>query len=78
MAAAPRPIALEMSRAGLGAFVAVNGDVQIGWCRRTARGWQVEDMDCNVLSGPFKHLDQAKRAGLDALAPEHSAENPGW
>jgi len=78
MAAASRSIVLEMSRGGLGAFVAVNGDVQLGWCRRTARGWQVEDMDCNVLSGPFKHLDQAKRAGVEALAPDSGAGNPGW
>jgi len=78
MPAVPHPIALEKCGAGLWAFVAVNGDVQIGWCRRTARGWQVEDMDCKVLSGHFKHLDQAKRAGVEVLAPESGDANPGW
>ena len=73
-----RPILLEKCGAQLWAFVAANGDVQIGWCRKTSGGWQVEDMDCKCLSGPFKRLDQAKRAGVVALGRLSSAPNPGW
>jgi hypothetical protein len=68
---------MEKCEAGLWAFVAVNGDVQIGWCRKTGEGWQIEDLDCKHLSGPFKNLAQAKQAGLTALAYLSGAGNPG-
>jgi hypothetical protein len=78
MTAVSRPISLEKCEAGLWAFVAINGDVQIGWCRKTPQGWQVEDMDCKCLCGPFKSLDQAKQAGTKALAHLAGVGNPGW
>jgi hypothetical protein len=73
-----QPVSMEKCEAGLWAFVAVNGDVQIGWCRKTGEGWQVGDMDCKHLSGPFKDLAQAKQAGLVALAHLSGAGNPGY
>lgn len=76
--AVPNPISLERFEAGLWAFVAVNGDVQIGWCRKTRQGWQVEGMDCRCLAGPFKTLDQAQRAGLNELSHLSGSSNPGW
>jgi hypothetical protein len=72
-----RPISIEKCKADLWAFVAANGDVQIGWCRKTGEGWQVEDMDCKRLSGPFKDLAKAKQVGLTALANLSGAGNPG-
>jgi hypothetical protein len=71
-------ISMEECGAGLWAFVAVNGDVQIGWCRKTSDGWQVEDMGGKYLSQPFKDLAQAKQAGLTALAYLSGSGNPGW
>jgi hypothetical protein len=72
------PIALEAFEPGLWAFVAVSGDVQIGWCRKVGREWFVEDMDMNALAGPFRTLDDAKRAGTRVLAGDAGASNPGW
>jgi hypothetical protein len=54
------PIVLERVEEGLWAFVAEDGDVQIGWCRKTAEGWSVEDMDSNRLAAPLKTRDQAE------------------
>ncbi|KAB0265540.1 hypothetical protein [Microvirga brassicacearum] len=63
---------------GLYASIAVNGDVQIGWCRRVPEGWCVEDMDCNRLMTPFPTKSDAEKAGYEALAHESGASNPGW
>lgn len=73
------PISLERLEAGLWAFIAVNGDVQIGWCRKTSQGWFVEDSDqCQQLAGPFKTRALAEEAGRKVLADQAGAWNPGW
>lgn len=54
-------------RTRLWAFVAVNGDVQIGWCRQASDGWRVEDMDGKRLAGPFKTRKLAEQAGVALL-----------
>jgi hypothetical protein len=68
---------VEQLEPGLWGFVAVNGDVQIGWCLIDG-GWYVEDIDENRLAGPFVNLNEAKRAGKVALAHLSGASNPGW
>lgn len=72
------PINAEKITANEFAFVAVNGDVQIGWCRMEANGWNVRDMDEMHLSGPFKDAMEAISAGKEALSDEGGASNPGW
>ena len=71
-------IAVERVESDLWAFVAVNGDVQVGWCRRTRDGWWVEDMDENRLAGPFEDRDEAERVGTIELSDLGGAANPGW
>jgi hypothetical protein len=56
----PFPIALERFEAGRHAFIALNGDVQIGWCVKCKAKWYIEDMDGQVLAGPFPTLRVAE------------------
>lgn len=72
------PISIEKAEPGLWAFVAVNGDVQIGWCRQAADGWHVEDMDGKRLGGPFKTRKLAEQAGVALLSHLAGSSNPGW
>ncbi|MRG54199.1 hypothetical protein GF108_01200 [Phyllobacterium sp. SYP-B3895] len=72
------PISLEKAEPGLWGFVAVNGDVQIGWCRQASDGWYVEGMDGKRLGGPFKTRKLAEQAGAALLARLAGSSNPGW
>jgi hypothetical protein len=73
------PIALRRFEAGRHAFLALNGDVQIGWCfRESPRAWIVTDVDDNRLAGPFPTLAEAEEAGIKVLQPWGGASNPGW
>jgi hypothetical protein len=71
-----KAIALKRLEAGRHAFIAVAGDMQVGWCIRREGGWHIEDMDCNRLAGPFKTLAAVTSAGQQVLAHEAGASNP--
>jgi two-component sensor histidine kinase len=72
-----QPITIERTEAGVYAFIAVNGDVQIGWCRKAHDGWCVEDTDNKRIGGPFKTLKDAKEAGFQLLRHLAGESNPG-
>ena len=72
---AAKAIALERFEAGRHAFVAVAGDVQIGWCIRRDGGWYIEDTDGHSIAGPFRTLASASTAGQEALAYETGETN---
>ena len=61
-------IALRRFKTGRHAFVAVAGDVQVGWCIKGDGGWYIEDMDYETLAGPFTTLAAASSAGEQVLA----------
>lgn len=71
-------IALKRFEAGRHAFMAVHGDVQIGWCVKRDSKWHIEDMDGQDLSGPFLSMRAAARAGANVLAEFAGESNPGW
>src|SRR5262245_22289299 len=52
-------IALRRFETGRHAFVAIAGDVQVGWCIKHGGFWYIEDMDCKTLAGPFRTLAAA-------------------
>jgi hypothetical protein len=68
---------LERFEAGRHAFIAVHGDVQIGWCIKRDKKWHIQDMDCQDLAGPFPNLRTAARAGVKVLAEFAGESNPG-
>lgn len=72
------PISMEKVEPGLWAFVAVNGDVQIGWCRQASEGWYVEDTDYNCLGGPYQTRKLAEQAGAILLSHLAGSSRPGW
>jgi hypothetical protein len=72
-----KAIALKRLEAGRHAFIAVAGDMQVGWCIKRDGGWYVEDMDCTRLAGPFETLAAVTSAGQQVLAQEAGASNPG-
>jgi hypothetical protein len=67
-ASCAKAIALGRFKTGRHAFLAVTGDVQVGWCSRRKDGWYIEDMDCETLAGPFTTLAAASSAGERVLA----------
>lgn len=71
-------ITVEQDEFGRWAFVARNGDVQIGWCTQGDEGWFVEDTDCNRLTGPFRAFADAVASGEIVLAHLAGESNPGW
>jgi hypothetical protein len=75
---AAKAITLERFEAGRYAFIAVAGDVQVGWCIRRDGGWYIDDPDGNSLAGPFQTIAAAASASQQILAHEAGASNPGW
>lgn len=73
-----KPLILERVERGLWAFVAINGDVQVGWCRKFENGWWIEDMDGKRIGGPCKNRDHAEVLGVERLAHLSGESNPGW
>jgi hypothetical protein len=73
-----KAIALERFEPGCHGFVAVDGDVQVGWCVKRDGGWYIEDMDWNAVAGPFRTLAAATTAGQQVFALQAGASNPGW
>jgi hypothetical protein len=74
----PATIALEKFETGRHAFIAVNGDVQIGWCAKDKSNWYIEDMDGLRLAGPFRTIEEASKASSQVLARFAGESNPGW
>lgn len=70
-------ITIKKAEAGVYCFIAANGDVQIGWCRKMNDGWWVEDTDCKRIGGPFATLKDTKEAGFQLLSHLAGESNPG-
>jgi hypothetical protein len=71
-------IALKRFEAGRHAFMAVPGDVQVGWCVKRDGKWHIQDMDCQDLAGPFSSLRAADEVSKKVLAEFAGESSPGW
>ena len=71
-------IAIERIDDDLYAFIAIAGDVQVGWCRRLSSGWHISDMDEKSIAGPFESLEEAQMVGLEIFLPKSGVSNPGY